>query len=104
MTEMIIDEETEMNERQEAIDEAKTAESEPRKSQGGPNGPIGKPMQKAAPGTTKRIFGYIFQYKWRVAIVVLCILIGAAAQSGSALFLQSLIDSYIPADGRCEQS
>ena len=25
------------------------------------------PMQKAAPGTTKRIFGYIFQYKWRVA-------------------------------------
>lgn len=95
MTEMIIDEETEMNERQEAIDEAKTAESEPRKSQGGPNGPIGKPMQKAAPGTTKRIFGYIFQYKWRVAIVVLCILIGAAAQSGSALFLQSLIDSYI---------
>ena len=22
------------------------------------------PMQKAAPGTTKRIFGYIFQYKW----------------------------------------
>ena len=24
------------------------------------------PMQKAAPGTTKRIFGYIFQYKWRV--------------------------------------
>ena len=53
------------------------------------------PMQKAAPGTTKRIFGYIFQYKWHVVAIVLCILIGAAAQAGSALFLQSLIDSYI---------
>ena len=52
-------------------------------------------MQKAAPGTTKRIFGYIFQYKWRVALVVVCILVGAAAQAGSSLFLQSLIDTYI---------
>jgi ATP-binding cassette subfamily B multidrug efflux pump len=48
------------------------------------------PMQKAAPGTTKRIFGYIFQYKWRVALVVVCILVGAAAQAGSSLFLQSI--------------
>lgn len=104
MTEMIIDEETEMNERQEAIDEAKTAESEPRKSQGRPNGPIGKPMQKAAPGTTKRIFGYIFQYKWRVAIVVLCILIGAAAQSRIRA-VPAITDRQLhPADGRCEQS
>ena len=53
------------------------------------------PMQKAAPGTTKRIFGYIFQYKWRVALVVVCILVGAAAQAGSSLFLQSLVDTYI---------
>ncbi len=53
------------------------------------------PMQKAAPGTTKRIFGYIFQYKWHVVAIVLCILVGAAAQAGSALFLQSLIDNYI---------
>ena len=53
------------------------------------------PMQKAAPGTTKRIFGYVFQYKWRVALVVVCILVGAAAQAGSSLFLQSLIDTYI---------
>ena len=57
---------------------------------GGPKVP-----QKAAPGTTKRIFGYIFQYEWHVVAIVLCILIGAAAQAGSALFLQSLIDSYI---------
>ena len=53
------------------------------------------PMAKADPGTTKRIFGYIFQYKWRVAVVVGCILLAAAAQAGSALFLQSLIDTYI---------
>ena len=53
---------------------------------GGPKVP-----QKAAPGTTKRIFGYIFQYKWHVVAIVLCILIGAAAQAGTALFLQSFL-------------
>ncbi|KAB8294508.1 ABC transporter ATP-binding protein [Bifidobacterium avesanii] len=52
-------------------------------------------MGKPAPGTTKRIFGYIMQYRWRVVAIVACILVGAAAQAGSALFLQSLIDSYI---------
>ena len=52
-------------------------------------------MGKAAPGTTKRIFGYIMRYRWRVVAIVTCILVGAAAQAGSALFLQSLIDSYI---------
>ncbi|KFI71363.1 putative ABC transporter ATP-binding protein [Bifidobacterium minimum] len=50
---------------------------------------------KAAPGTTKRIFGYIMHYRWRVVTIVVCILLGAAAQAGSALFLQSLIDTYI---------
>ena len=52
-------------------------------------------MGKADPGTIKRIFSYIFQYKLRVIAIVVCILIGAAAQAGSALFLQSLIDTYI---------
>lgn len=52
-------------------------------------------MSKAEPGTIKRIFSYIFQYKWRVVAIVVCILVGAAAQAGSALFLQSLIDTYI---------
>ena len=41
-------------------------------------------MGKADPGTIKRIFSYIFQYKWRVVAIVVCILIGAAAQAGSA--------------------
>lgn len=52
-------------------------------------------MNKANPGTTKRIFGYVFAYKWQVVVIVVCILIGAAAQAGSALFLQTLIDNYI---------
>ncbi|MBW3078108.1 ABC transporter ATP-binding protein [Bifidobacterium simiiventris] len=52
-------------------------------------------MGKPAPGTTKRIFGYIMAYRWRVVAIVICILVGAAAQAGSALFLQSLIDTYI---------
>lgn len=32
-------------------------------------------MGKADPGTIKRIFSYIFQYKWRVVAIVVCILI-----------------------------
>lgn len=31
-------------------------------------------MGKAEPGTIKRIFSYIFQYKWRVIAIVVCIL------------------------------
>lgn len=30
-------------------------------------------MGKADPGTIKRIFSYIFQYKWRVVAIVVCI-------------------------------
>lgn len=52
-------------------------------------------MQKAAPGTTKRIFSYIFKYKWQVAIIIICILVSAVSQAASALFLQTLIDQYI---------
>lgn len=64
-----------------------------QQSSGKPHGP--NMRTKAAPGTMKRLFGYIFHYRWRVALVVVCILISAAAQAGSALFLQSLVDSYI---------
>ena len=32
-------------------------------------------MGKAEPGTIKRIFSYIFQYKWRVIAIVVCILV-----------------------------
>ena len=36
---------------------------------------------KAAPGTIKRLFGYILKFKIQVAVVVLCILVSAAAQA-----------------------
>jgi ATP-binding cassette subfamily B protein len=52
-------------------------------------------LQRAEPGTTKRLFGYIFKYRARVIVVVVGILLSAAAQAGSSLFLQQLIDTYI---------
>ena len=55
----------------------------------------GPRMDKAAPGTARRIFGYILTYRWHVVAIVACILIGAVAQAGSALFLQTLVDTYI---------
>ena len=62
------------------------------------------PMQKAAPGTTKRIFGYIFQYKWRVALVVVCILVGAAGP-GRIVAVPTVAGRYVhSADGWCHQS
>ena len=61
-------------------------------------------MGKAEPGTIKRIFSYIFQYKWRVIAIVVCILVGAAAQAGSALFLRTSCrwwGSRTPTGPRC---
>ncbi|RBP99518.1 ABC transporter ATP-binding protein [Bifidobacterium xylocopae] len=66
--------------------------SQPANSDQRPGRPA---MQKAAPGTTKRIFSYILHYQWQVAVIVVCILASAAAQAASALFLQTLIDHYI---------
>ena len=47
------------------------------------------------PGTTRRVIGYMMRYRWRLAFVALCIIVGAAAQAGASLFLQRLIDDYI---------
>lgn len=68
----------------------KTTMAQQKSMKGGPTARV-----KAAPGTLKRLFSYILHYRWRVALVVVCILISAAAQAGSALFLQSLVDTYI---------
>jgi len=56
---------------------------------------IKTPAQRFKPGTIKRLFSYIAEYKIRLIFVVVCILLSAAASAASALFLQTLIDKYI---------
>lgn len=53
------------------------------------------PMRRFHPGTLKRLIGYLAQYRLRLILVTLFILISAAASAASALFLQTLIDQYI---------
>lgn len=53
------------------------------------------PMGRFQPGTLKRLIGYLAQYRLRLILVALFILLSAAANAGSALFLQTLIDHYI---------
>lgn len=53
------------------------------------------PVQRFKPGTIKRLFSYMAAYKIQLIFVVVCILISAAANAASALFLQTLIDKYI---------
>ena len=56
----------------------------------------GKPaFQRFKPGTVKRLLSYMSDYKWQLILVVICIILSAAANAGSALFLQTLIDQYI---------
>ncbi len=47
------------------------------------------------PGTIKRLLSYLKQYRVRLIIVMICILISAGASVASSLFLQTLIDDYI---------
>lgn len=51
--------------------------------------------QKFKPGTVKRLMSYLKEYKVRLTVVVICILISAGAGVASSLFLQTLIDDYI---------
>lgn len=53
------------------------------------------PVQRFKPGTIKRLFSYIAEYKIQLIFVVFCILLSAGASAASALFLQTLIDKYI---------
>ncbi len=55
----------------------------------------GKPVQRFKPGTIKRLFSYMAEYKIQLILVVVCILLSAAATASTALFLQILIDKYI---------
>lgn len=51
--------------------------------------------QKFKPGTIKRLMSYLQQYRLRLFVVVICILISSAASVSSSLFLQVLIDDYM---------
>ncbi len=51
--------------------------------------------RKFNPQTARRLLSYLTQYKLQLSIVIVCILISAAANVASALFLQILIDDYI---------
>ena len=64
-----------------------------------PRGPRGGqyhgPMQKPDAKTLKRLMSYIFRYKFRFFIVVICIIISSLVSVAASLFLQKLIDGYI---------
>ncbi len=53
------------------------------------------PQRRFKPGTIRRLFSYMAEYKIQLFLVVVCILVSAAAGAGSSLFLQTLIDKYI---------
>ncbi|QAT48661.1 ABC transporter ATP-binding protein [Caproiciproducens sp. NJN-50] len=53
------------------------------------------PVRRFKPGTIKRLFSYMAVYRLHLIFVVVCILVSAAANAGSSLFLQTLIDRYI---------
>lgn len=58
--------------------------------------PAGKPpLHQFKPGTIKRLFSYMSEYRFRLFFVVVCILLSAAASAASSLFLKTLIDNYI---------
>ena len=73
------------------ITDRETIDSESRNPNAAPQGD----RDKAKKGTLKRMLKYIFHYKWRMFFVIVSILVSAAAQAGSSLFLQQLIDKYI---------
>ncbi len=47
------------------------------------------------PNTLKRLLGYLGNYKGKVILVIVCILLNALASVMSSLFIQRLIDDYI---------
>ncbi len=53
------------------------------------------PGQKPDAKTVKRVLSYLVAYKWRLLLVVLCIIFSALAGVYGSKFLQTLIDGYI---------
>ncbi len=53
------------------------------------------PGQKPDAKTIKRVLGYLAQYKFRLAIVLVCIIFSALAGVYGSKFLQTLVDDFI---------
>jgi len=53
------------------------------------------PAQRIKPGTIKRLFSYMAEYRLRLIFVIVCIIISAGASAASSLFLKILVDQYI---------
>ncbi|NNJ31108.1 ABC transporter ATP-binding protein [Lacrimispora defluvii] len=59
-------------------------------------GAHGKPsIQRFKPGTIKRLFSYMTEYRIQLIFVVVCILLSAVAAAATSVFLQILIDECI---------
>lgn len=53
------------------------------------------PIQRFKPGTIKRLFSYMSEYRIQLIFVVVCILLSAVATAATSVFLQILIDDCI---------
>lgn len=59
-------------------------------------GMVGKSgIRRFRPGTLKRLFSYMAEYKLRLVFVAICILLSAAANASTSLFLKKLVDEHI---------
>ncbi len=52
-------------------------------------------MRRFRPGTLKRLLSYMAEYKLRLVFVAVCIVLSAAANASTSLFLKRLVDEHI---------
>ena len=52
-------------------------------------------MKRFQPGTLKRLLSYMSEYKLRLVFVAVCIVLSAAANASTSLFLKRLVDEHI---------
>lgn len=67
----------------------------PGRGPGGPGMRRNGPKAKNGKKTLLRLLSYLKAYKFRLLLVLICILISAVASSAGSVFLQRLIDDYI---------
>jgi len=66
----------------------------PMRGPGAPRG-VRIPGQKIDPKTIKRLLSFLLKYKFRLAIVLICIIVSSLVSVASSLFIRTLIDDYI---------